>query len=47
MYMHIAEGKELWYALNAKFGASDVGSEMYAMESFQDYKMVNNHGMVE
>ena len=47
VYMHIEDGKELWEALNAKFGASDAGSELYVMESFHDYRMVNNRSVVE
>jgi hypothetical protein len=47
VYMHIEDGKELWDALKAKFGATDAGNELYIMESFQDYKTVNNHGVVE
>ncbi|KAK1660987.1 hypothetical protein QYE76_049146 [Lolium multiflorum] len=42
VYMHIVDGKELWDALNAKFGATDAGSELYIMESFHDIRMVNN-----
>ncbi len=33
VYMHIKDGKELWDALNAKFGATDAGSELYIMKS--------------
>ena len=47
VYMHITDAKELWDALDAKFGATDAGSELYVMESFNDYKMVNNRGVVE
>ena len=43
MYMHITDGKELWEALNAKFGATDAGSELYIMESFHDFRMTSNH----
>jgi hypothetical protein len=32
VYMHIQSAKELWDTLNAKFGASDAGSELYIME---------------
>ncbi|KAK1630960.1 hypothetical protein QYE76_005275, partial [Lolium multiflorum] len=39
VYMHITDGKELWDALNAKFGATDAGSELYIMESFHDIRM--------
>ena len=31
-YLHIRNGKELWDALDAKFGAADAGGELYAME---------------
>jgi len=47
VYMHIAYAKELWDALNAKFGASDAGSELYVMENFHDIKMVDNRSIVE
>ena len=30
-YLHIRNGKELWDALHAKFGAADAGGELYAM----------------
>ncbi|KAK1605853.1 hypothetical protein QYE76_029526 [Lolium multiflorum] len=38
-YLHIRNGKELWDALDAKFGAADAGGELYAMEQFNDYRM--------
>ena len=37
----------MWDHLNATFGASDAGSELYIMESFHDYKMVGNQSIVE
>jgi hypothetical protein len=37
----------LWDALTTKYGASDAGSDLYIMESFQDYKMVDNRSIVE
>ena len=46
-YLHIRDAKELWDALDAKFGAADVGGELYAMEQFNDYKMVENRSVVE
>ncbi|WVZ98242.1 hypothetical protein U9M48_043707 [Paspalum notatum var. saurae] len=46
VYMHIKDGKELWDALEAKFGASDAGSDLYIMESFHDFKMVNDKSIV-
>jgi hypothetical protein len=39
--------KELWDALTTKFGASDAGSDLYIMESFHDYKMVDHRSIVE
>ncbi|KAK1627737.1 hypothetical protein QYE76_002052 [Lolium multiflorum] len=44
-YLHIRNGK-LWDALDAKFGAAD-GGELYAMERFNDYRMVENRSVVE
>ena len=46
-YMHIPSGKELWDTLEAKFGASDAGSELYIMEQFYDYRMVDDRSVVE
>ena len=37
----------MWDHLNATYGASDAGSELYIMESFHDYKMVANRSIVE
>ena len=39
--------KELWDALEAKFGVSDAGSELYLMEQLFDYKMVDNCSVIE
>ena len=46
-YLHMRNAKELWDALEAKFGATDAGSELYAMEQFHDYRMVENRPVVE
>ena len=45
--MHITDTKELWDALVAKYDATDVGSELYTMESFHGFRMANNHSVVE
>jgi hypothetical protein len=45
--MHIKDGKELWDALDAKFGAVDAGSELYIMESFYDFKMTKDLPVVQ
>jgi hypothetical protein len=41
-YLHIPDGKELWDALDAKFNVADAGGEPYAMEQFNEDKMVAN-----
>jgi hypothetical protein len=46
-YISCTSSKELWDALEAKFGVSDAGSELYLMEQLCDYKMVKNHSVVE
>jgi hypothetical protein len=40
--MQIKDGKELWDPPDAKFGATDIGSELYIMESFNNFKMTND-----
>ena len=46
-YIFCTSGKELWDALEAKFGVSDAGSELYLMKKLYDYKMVENCSIVE
>ena len=46
-YISCTSGKESWDALEAKFGVSDAGSELYLMEQLYDYKMVENRSVVE
>jgi hypothetical protein len=45
--MNIRDAKALWGHLNTTYGASDVGKELYIMQSFHDYKMVANKSIVE
>ena len=45
--MHHTDAKELWDALTVEYDALDAGSELYLMESFRDYKMVNNRNVVQ
>ena len=47
VYMHMRDAKELWEALDTKFSASNAGSELYVMEQYHDYKMVENRSVVE
>ena len=46
-YMSFENGKDMWAALEAKFGASDAGSELYVMEQFYDYKMTDERFVVQ
>ena len=39
--------KNVWDALVAKYDATDAGSELYTMESFHNFRMVNNRFVVE
>jgi hypothetical protein len=45
--MHLRDAKALCDHLNATYGASDAGKELYTMESFNNYKMVANKLVVE
>jgi hypothetical protein len=47
VFMYIKDGKELWDALDAKFGAADAGSELYIIESFLDFKMTKDLPVVQ
>ena len=46
-YFHVRVSKDLCEALESKFGATDAGSEMYTIEQFHDYKMVENRPVLE
>ena len=46
-YVLLPTDKELWDALEAQYGVSDAGSELYAMEQFLDYRMVEDRSVVE
>ena len=46
-YLHVRVAKDLWEALESKFGATDAGSEMYTIDQFHDYKMVENCSVLE
>ncbi|XP_048551924.1 uncharacterized protein LOC125531639 isoform X2 [Triticum urartu] len=46
-YLHVHIAKDLWETLETKFGATDAGSEMYVIEQFHDYKMVENRPVLE
>ena len=46
-YISCISDKDLWDALEAKFGVSNAGSELYLMEQLYNYKMVENCSVVE
>jgi len=47
VYIDETEAKALWDALVAKYDATYADNELYLMESFHDYEMVNNRSVVE
>ncbi|CAO2048019.1 unnamed protein product [Urochloa humidicola] len=47
VYIDTTDAKVLWDALTVRYDATDVGSELYLMKSFHDYRMVNNRSVVE
>ena len=47
VYMDMDTGKDMWDALEAKFGVADASTELYIMEKFYDYKMVDDRSVVE
>jgi hypothetical protein len=46
-YVALQTGKSMWDALEAKYGVSDAGSELYVMEQFHDYRVVDDRSVVE
>jgi len=46
-YIRLPTGKALWDALEAQYGVSDAGSELYIMEQFLEYRMVEDRSVVE
>ena len=46
-YIRLPTGKALWDALEAQYGVSDAGSELYTMEQFLEYRMVKDRSVVE
>ncbi|KAK1616127.1 hypothetical protein QYE76_021644 [Lolium multiflorum] len=47
LYMTFDHGKDVWDALEDKFGVSDAGTELYVMEQYYDYKMTGERSFVE
>ena len=45
-YMSFDSSKDMWAALEATFGTSGAGNELYVMEQFCDYKMTDERSVV-
>ena len=46
-YLRLSSGKEMWDTLEVNYGVFDAGSELYLMEQYYDYKMVDDRSIVE
>ena len=46
-YVQFPTGKAIWDALEAHYGIFYAGSELYVMEQFHDYRMVEGHSVVK
>jgi len=46
-YIRLTTSKQIWDALEAQYGVSDAGSELYILEQFRDYRMVEDRSVVE
>jgi hypothetical protein len=46
-YLRNKTSKELWDALNNNYGGSDADTELYIIEKYHDYKMVDGKDVVE
>jgi hypothetical protein len=44
-YLQRKTGKDIWEALEAQYGASDAGGELYVIEQFLDYRMVEDRSV--
>ena len=47
VYMRHTVAKDLWNSLEAEYGGSDVGTELYIMEQHHDYKMIDEKSVVK
>jgi hypothetical protein len=46
-YLQRKTRKNIWEALEAQYGTSDADGELYVMEQFLDYRMVEDRSVVE
>jgi hypothetical protein len=47
VYLHHTDAKKLWDVLEADYGGTDAGAELYIMEQYHDYKMTDGKSVVE
>jgi hypothetical protein len=45
-YLHYKTTKEMWDTLNTEYGGSDAGTELYIIEQYHDYQMVDGKSVV-
>jgi hypothetical protein len=45
-YLCYKTAKEMWDTLNTEYGGSDVGTELYIIEQYHDYQMVDEKSVV-
>jgi hypothetical protein len=46
MYLYYKTAKEMWDTLNTEYGGSDAGTELYIIEQYHDYQMVDGKSVV-
>jgi hypothetical protein len=46
-YLQRKTGKDIWESLEAQYGATDADGELYVMEQFLDYRMVEDCSVVK
>jgi hypothetical protein len=45
-YLCYKTAKEMWDTLNTEYGGSDAGTELYIIEKYHDYQMVDGKSVV-
>ena len=46
VYINFKDAKELWDELATNYGGSDAGTELYIIEQYNDYKMIDGKSVV-
>jgi hypothetical protein len=46
-YVQLPTSKAMWDALEARYGVSNAGSELYVIEQFHDYRVIEGRPVVE